>query len=435
MESTSAFKKNDPKVIRGWVWYDWANSAYSLTIATAVFPIFFVKMVPKNLTVFGLSVTNSALYSYAVSFAFLMVALISPILSGIADYKDNKKGFMKFFVYLGSIACISLAFFSDTTSVWVGIVPFVIATLAFAGSLVFYNAYLHQIVTPDRMDKVSARGFSMGYIGSVILLVINLVVIMFPEGFGLPKDGPLPSQIAFITVGLWWAGFSQISFRLLPKQNNPHPYSQRLLLQGYRELQKVWQQLKQTQSLKKFLLSFFVYSMGLQTVMYVASVFGEEVIKLETTQLIITILLIQLVAIGGAVLFSRISSNFGNIFSITVALIIWVLVCIGAYLLPEKEYTGFYLLGSAVGLVMGGVQAISRSTYAKLVPKDTPDHASFFSFYDVTEKLSIVIGTFVWGLIDNLVDMRSGILGLIVFFAIGLLMLQGVNDKRLKPAA
>ncbi len=424
-------KKNDPKVIKGWVMYDWANSVYSLTIATAVFPIYFVKIVPETVSLFGFPLTNSALYSYCVSFAFLLVALFSPLLSGIADYKGNKKEFMKFFVYLGSLSCAALWFFGSGSPVYTGTVPFVLATFAFAGSIVFYNAYLHEIVTPDQMDKVSARGFSMGYIGSVLLLVINLIGLMKPELLGIEESMAAP--LAFLSVGLWWAGFAQISFKLLPPSENKHPYSKQLLMHGYKELNKVWQQLKHTRSLKMYLVSFFVYSMALQTVMYVASVYGEKEIQLETTNLIITILIIQLVAILGAVLFSRLSAWYGNVISLSTALVIWVGICVGAYFLPAKDYTGFYILGAAVGLVMGGSQAISRSTYSKLLPADTEDHASFFSFYDVAEKLSIVLGMFVWGLIDNMIDMRSGILALVTFFVIGLVLMQTVKDEKLAP--
>lgn len=415
--------------------YDWANSVFSLTIATAVFPIFFVGVLPDEINFLGIQLTDSALYSYCVSAAFLLVAIITPLLSGIADYKDSKKEFMKFFVYLGSLSCMALFFFTGEETLFFGVVPFVLATFAFAGSLVFYNAYLHEIVTPDRMDAVSARGFSMGYIGSVILLIINLVVIMMPDVFGIPEDSPLGSQIAFITVGLWWAGFAQITFKTLPQERNKHPQSQRLLFNGYKELRKVWHQLGQMRNAKLFLASFFVYSMALQTVMYVASIFGEKVIKLETSELIITILLIQLVAVGGAFLFSRLSAKFGNVISLTISLIIWVCVCTGAFLLAEGDSTKFYILGGLVGLVMGGAQAISRSTYAKLLPADTEDHASFFSFYDVAEKLSIVIGTFIWAYIDNAFGIRNGLFALVIFFVIGILLLLFVKDKRLKPIA
>lgn len=427
-------EKNNPKVIRGWVMYDWANSVYSLTIATAVFPIFFVEVLPDDISLFGLTFTDSGLYSYCVALAFLLVALISPLLSGIADYKDNKKAFMKFFVYLGSLSCIALAGFEGEGTLFFGTVPFILATLGFAGSLVFYNAYLHEIVTPDRMDKVSARGFSMGYIGSVLLLIVNLAMILKPEMFGIVKDNGMQYKIAFISVGVWWAGFSQISFKLLPKGGNAHPGAERVLLKGYRELAQVWKQLTHLGSLKKFLFSFFVYSMALQTVMYVASVYGEKDIKLDTASLITAILIIQLVAVGGAVLFSRLSAHFGNVMSVSTALVIWVGICIGAYYLPEGDATGFYVLGGLVGLVMGGSQAISRSTYSKLLPTETSDHASFFSFFDVTEKLSIVVGMFVWGLMDNLVDRRTGILALVVFFVLGLLLLQRVKDDKIKAA-
>lgn len=430
-----SFKKNDPKVIRGWVMYDWANSVYSLTIATAIFPIYFVKVLPKDIDFLGINFTNSGLYSYCVSFAFLLVAIVSPILSGIADYKDSKKKFMKFFVYLGSISCAALYFFTDINSLYMGVVPFVLATFAFAGSLVFYNAYLHEIVTPDRMDAVSARGFSMGYIGSVLLLIINLVVIMKPDLFGIPEDSTLGSQIAFISVGVWWAGFAQITFKLLPPEENKNPNAKGLLTKGFKELKSVLAQLKEHRNLKLFLTSFFVFSMALQTVMYVASVFGSEVVKLETSELIITILLIQLVAIGGAFIFSRLSAKYGNIISLSIALAIWVIVSSGAYFLNEGDSNLFYILGASVGLVMGGAQSLSRSTYAKLLPADTEDHASFFSFYDVAEKLSIVFGTFVWGFIDNLFGMRNGLFALVLFFIVGIVLLQAVKDDKLKPTA
>ncbi len=428
-----SFKKNDPKVIRGWVMYDWANSVYSLTIATAIFPIYFVKMLPKDVDFLGINFTSSGLYSYCVSFAFLLVAIVSPILSGIADYKNSKKKFMKFFVYLGSLSCMALYFFTDINSLYMGVVPFVLATFAFAGSLVFYNAYLHEIVTPDRMDAVSAKGFSMGYIGSVLLLIINLVVIMMPDMFGIPEGSPIGSQIAFISVGIWWAGFAQITFKLLPEEETKNPNSKGLLTKGFKELRGVFHQLKELKSLKRFLTSFFVFSMALQTVMYVASIFGSEVVKLETSELIITILLIQLVAIGGAFLFSRLSAKYGNIKSLTVALIIWSFIGAGAYFIGEGNSTRFYILGALVGLVMGGAQSLSRSSYAKLLPTDTEDHASFFSFYDVAEKLSIVLGTFVWGFIDNLFGMRNGLFALVVFFIIGIILLQTVKDDKLKP--
>lgn len=433
--SAMSFKKNDPKTIRGWVMYDWANSVYSLTIATAVFPIYFVEVLPKEVSFLGINFTASGLFSYCVSFAFLVIAFVSPLLSGIADFKDSKQKFMKFFVYLGSISCAALYFFTGESSLYMGVIPFVLATIAFAGSLVFYNAYLHEIVTPDKMDSVSAKGFSMGYIGSVLLLIINLLIIMMPETFGIAPNSALPSQIAFVSVGLWWAGFSQITFNTLPKEENKHPNAKGLIFKGYQELNKVLKQLKELRNLKLFLTSFFVYSMALQTVMYVASLFGKEVVKLETAELIITVLIIQLVAIGGAYLFSRLSAKLGNIMSITIALAIWILIGIGAFFLKEGDTNLFYILGAMVGIVMGGSQAISRSSYAKLLPTDTEDHASFFSFYDVAEKLSIVIGTFIWGFIDNLFGIRNGLFALVVFFIIGIILLQQVKDDKLKPTA
>lgn len=429
-------EKNNPATVRGWVMYDWANSVYSLTIATAVFPGFYESVTHTDSSdvvyFFGKPFVNTALYAYAVSFFHLIAAIIAPILGGIADYRDNKLAFLKAFVYMGSAACAALFFFQGGNVEW-GIIAFIIAGLGFTGSLVFYNAYLPEIVSPDRLETVSARGYSMGYIGSVILLIFNLFMIMKPEIFGI-TDPKLPAQISFLTVAIWWAGFAQITFKTLPKRREGIPYKSlwQIVGNGHRTILEVWKKLTHYPALARFLTGFFIYSMGLQTVMFVASIFGKKEIGLEMSQLIITVLIIQLVAVGGSIFFARLSKRIGNMPAIMVALVIWIGICVGAYFVRHGNFTGFYALGAAVGWVMGGIQALSRATYARLLP-ETEDHASFFSFYDSAEKIAIVLGTFIYGFIEEFTgSMRNSILVLISFFVVGLILIYTARGKALQ---
>ncbi len=404
--------------------YDWANSVYSLTITTAVFPIYFMEVTSSEgsdmVRFLGMDFKNSALYSYSLSVAFLFIAVLSPLLSGIADASGSKKGFMKFFAWMGGMACMSMFFF-DSSTLWVGVLSFMIAGIGYAGSIVFYNSYLPEIAAPADQDKVSARGFALGYIGSSLLLVLNLAMIMKPALFGMSEGTTLPARVSFLIVGLWWIGFSAYSFYHLPSNVYGRKREGRYLTKGYHELRQVWNELKQLKYLTRFLLAFFFYNMGVQTVMYVASIFGEKEINLGTSELIITVLIIQFVAIGGAFLFSFVSSKIGNIKTLTVAIVIWVGICISAYNLYNPN--SFYVLAFVVGLVMGGIQALSRSTYSKMLP-ETQDHASYFSFYDVCDKIGLVLGTASYGMIEELTgSMRNSVLALILFFVIGLIFL------------
>ncbi len=404
--------------------YDWANSVYSLVIISSIFPVYYesVTRSPNSdlVSFFGFEVINTVLYSYALSFSFLVVAAMLPLLTGIADYSGKRLLFMKVFVYIGSISCMSLYFF-EGSNIEFGISMAVLASISFAGSLVFYNSYLPQIASIDKIDLVSARGFAYGYAGSVILLVINLVMIQKPELFGLQADST-PARLSFVMVGVWWLGFSQITFRNMPSdviQTNNKP---NMLLNGYKEILKVWQLLKKLRSTRKFLLAFFFYNTGVQTVIYMAAQFGSKVLKLEGGELILTILIINVVAVAGSYLFAKLSVFKGNKFSLSSMLIIWIFICVGAFLVTTK--TQFFTLAFVVGMVMGGIQALSRATYSKLIPEDTTDFASFFSFYDVTFNISIVVGTFAYGYIEYLTgSMRNSSLALGLFFIVGLSIL------------
>ncbi len=414
--------KGNKKIINSWAMYDWANSVYSLVITSTLFPIYYTLVTTSDtdkVNFLGREFINSSLYSYAISFAFLLIAAISPFLSSIADYSGTKKGFMRFFCYMGSLACMALYFF-EGYNLELGIFALIIATIGFSGSIVFYNAYLPEIAEIKDQDRVSAKGFAFGYIGSSILLVFNLIMIQYPGWFWF-QDNLSAIRFSFFLTGLWWIGFAQITFSNLPKNIYNRQPKGDFLLNGYKKLLQVWKQLKQLKYIRIFLFSFFFYSMRVQTVMYVASLFVEKEVNMESYQLILAILIIQFVAIAGSFLFARLSGKFGNIRALILAVLVWIGICIGAFFVYDAHE--FYLVAFFVGLVMGGVQSLSRSTYSKLLPK-TKDHASFFSFYDICEKVAIVLGTTTFGLTEELTgSMRNSIIALTVFFLVGLILL------------
>lgn len=413
---------NNKKIINGWCMYDWANSVYSLVITSAIFPVYYdaVTTTQSNgdiVDFFGLQVVNSVLYSYSLSFSFLFVAAILPLLSGMADYSGKKKFFMKVFMYLGSFSCLGLYFFDGNSIEW-GIICSVLASIGYSGSLVFYDAFLPEITSIDKFDKVSAKGYALGYIGSVILLVVNLAMILQYEIFGFASEGDA-TRFAFLMVGVWWMVFSQIPFMRLKDNVYNRKVEGNVLTEGYKELRKVYQSLKNLKVMKLFLLAFFFYNMGVQTIMYLATLFGSKELKLESDQLILTILIIQIVAVGGAFLFAYLSKIKGNKFSLQVMVLIWIGICLGAYFVYNAYE--FYVLALIVGMVMGGIQSLSRATFAKLIPEGSIDHASFFSFYDVTYNVSIVMGTFSYGFIEQITrSMRNSALALMLFFMVGM---------------
>lgn len=420
---------NNKKTINAWCMYDWANSVYSLVITSAIFPIYYNAVTTGKdgsdlVEFFGFQVVNTVLYSYSLSFSFLFVAAILPLLSGIADYSGRKKLFLKIFMYLGSLSCMGLFFFTGSNVEW-AIICSITASIGFSGGLVFYDAFLPEIVSQDRMDNVSARGYSFGYVGSVILMIINLVMIEKYDWFGL-VDAGAATRLAFLTVGLWWLGFSQVTFSRLKDGKKIVDGQNSFFSKGYEEILKVWNTLGGLKAMKLFLLAFFFYNMGVQTVIYLAASFGSKELKMESASLILTILIIQLVAIAGAYLFSFISGRRGNKYSITAMIIIWILVCVGAYFVTNEME--FFVLAFVVGAVMGGIQSLSRATFAKLIPSDSDDNASYFSFYDVTYNLSIVVGTFSYGFIEQITkSMRNSVLVLILFFVVGLVFLMGAK--------
>ncbi len=431
--------KGSKKLLNAWAFYDWANSVYSLVIASAVFPIYYKALFEatgiNTVEVFGVTIRSTPLISYTTAFAFLIVSLLIPILSGIADYVGNKKSFMKFFVFLGAFSCVGLAFFS-LEHIYFSLGMYFLALVGFWSSWVFYNSYLPDVAFPEQQDALSAKGFSLGYLGSVLLLLFNLAMIMFPETFGLGEGGEAKMQAmrySFVSVGVWWLLFSQYTFYYLPKGNkNDGKVTTQILFDGFRELRNVFHSLSENITLKRYLAAFFVYSMAVQTVMLVATYFGEQEINWgnddnKTLGLILSILIIQLVAIIGAQLTSKASEKYGNIPTLIVINFIWAIICVAAFFITEPIH--FYVTAGFVGMVMGGIQALSRSTYSKFLP-ETEDTASYFSFYDVSEKIGIVIGMLIYGVIDHITgSMRNSILFLLVFFVIGAFLLFRIPRK------
>ena len=426
--------KNNPKVLTAWTMYDWANSVHSLTITSAIFPIYFplaAIMLPSKSTkldFLGFQMENTVIYSYALSLGFLILAFSVPLVSAISDYTGKKKLFMKMYCYLGAFSCIALYFFKEG-DYYIGTFAFLFSIVGWGGSIVFYNSYIPEIATEDKFDSLSARGFTMGYIGSVILLIQNLTMLLKPEWYGNISGGEA-SRISFLTVGIWWIIFAQIPFHYLPETHKIQRQEGSWIFNGFKELKKVFNELQHLNITKKFLSAFFFYNMGAQTVMFLGALFGSKELKLPSDALIITILLIQLVAIIGAYLFSTISQKIGNTRSLLIIVLIWIVVCVAGYFVYTR--TEFYFLATGIGLVMGGIQSLSRSTYAKLLPENTKDTASYFSFYDVCDRLSTVFGTFMFGLVNQLTgSMRYSLLVLTVIFAIGGAILYTIPSKKI----
>lgn len=431
------FPRGHKKLLKAWILYDWANSVYSLTIVSAVFPIFYGLLFKiakiTHIEIFGISFKNTAVITFVTSLAFLVVVLVSPILSGIADYLGNKKTFMKFFCYLGAISCIGLYWFS-LEDIYFGLTCYFLGVVGFWGSIVFYNSYLPDIALPEQYDEVSAKGFIMGYLGCTTLLIFNLAMVMYPSFFGIRGDETQATltamKISFVTVGIWWITFSQYSFRYLPDfEKGRGKINKNIIFNGYKELRGVWRRLKESNRLKMFLFAFFVYSMGVQTIMLVATYFGEQEIRWKGTEertlgLIVSILIIQIVAIFGARLTVVTVKKMGQVPVLIILNCIWIVICLVAYFIYLPAH--FYITAMLVGMVMGGIQTLSRSTYSNYLP-ETKDTTSFFSFFDVAEKIGIVIGMGIYGFIDQFTNnMRNSVVFLVLFFGFGVFLLLKV---------
>jgi UMF1 family MFS transporter len=430
--SKNKFIKGDIKVLNAWAFYDWANSVYPLVISSAVFPIYYGSLFVDDLYVelLGFNFKNTALISFLTAFAFVVLSFMTPLLSGIADYMGNKKKFLKFFCYSGSISCMGLYWF-DLSNIYFGLFFYFTALISFWASLVFYNSYLPDIAFKNQQDAISAKGYALGYFGSVLLLVFNLAMVMYPETFGINGDNSesIAMRYSFVSVGIWWIIFSQYTFYFLPAPNKKREIIKDVIWNGFKEIIDVWNELKKISLIKNYLIAFFIYSSALQTVLLIAAYFGEqEIIWPEgekTIGLIVSILLIQLIAIFGAIFTSKLSEKFGNIFTLIILNLFWAFLCIGAYFINQP--LEFYIAAGLVGLVMGGIQALSRSTFSKMIPK-TENTTSYFSFFDVSQKVSIVFGMTLFAFLDQITgSMRTSILVFVVIFLIGAFLLKRIK--------
>jgi len=441
------------KVLNGWAMYDWANSVYALVITSTIFPAYYEAITKQRVdenntayvTFWGREFVNTSLYNYALAIAFLIVAIISPLLSSIADYRGNNKSFMNFFLTMGSLACLSLFFLNTTdgkissgvSNLGLGLFSVILACVGYWGSIVYYNSFLPEIAAPEDRDRLSAKGFSYGYVGSVVLQVICFVLVFFPGIVGgSDAEGATTTiqfRTGFLLVAIWWWGFGQFSLSRLPRSEPAgDPTKKHLLSNGYKELRKVWGQLTSLPVLKRFLFSFFFYNMGVQTIMLVAALFGKGELDIPSTNLIVAILLVQLIAVPGAFVISKLSASLGNLSTLMLCVVLWVGICIYGYTIPRGDITQFYIISSIIGFVMGGTQSLSRSTYSKLMPV-TKDTASFFSFYDVTEKISLVVGLFLFGFLTEITgSQRASVLALMTLFIIGLFLLLYTRSTQKK---
>ncbi len=426
--ASSSLPRNNKRLIRAWCMYDWANSSYALVINSAIFPAYYnqVTRVDGNDRVefLGFDIENTAIYSITLGIAFGLVGILSPFLSSVADYSGQHRRFMEGFCYLGGLACMALFFFTGG-NLLLGLGGLLLATLGYSGSLVFYNSYLPALASPDRQDQISARGFAYGYLGSTLLLFGILALLFNPHWIGAEDDGFVP-RLAFLLTGLWWVGFAQITFRRLPMGIYPGKASGDRWLNGYRELQKVWRCLGANKYLRTFLFGFFFYIMGVQTVMFMASSFGEKEVGLDISLLIATVIALEYLAIAGAFLFARLSGRIGNIAALQIAVVGWFAVTVAAFFIETALH--FMSVAFFIGLLMGGIQSLSRSTYAKLIP-DTQNNAGFFSFYDVSEKMAIMLGLVMFGYLDNLTgSMRNSIIALAIWFVLGSVFLYRIRN-------
>ena len=430
-------QKGSKKLIRAWASYDWANSVYFLVITSTIFPIYYGSLFGDNLyiDVFGQSLKNTALISYTTAAAFAVVAVLSPILSGIADYIGNKKSFMQFYTYVGALSCVGLYWF-DLDNIYIGLLCYFLASVGAWLSWVFYNSYLPDIAHPKQMDKASALGYSLGYVGSVLLLLVNLSMVLNPSMYGIEGSATEASvkamKYSFVSVGVWWILFSQIAFRFLPSGNKSNALTKSIIFNGYRELRSVWKSFSNHPILKSYIGAFFVFSMAVQTVMLIAAYFGEQEVSWgsmseKQTGLIVSIMIIQLIAIVGALLTARCSEIFGNLPVLIALNFIWVILCLYAFFVVTP--TQFYIAAGFVGLSMGGIQSLARSTYSKYIPK-TDDTASFFSFYSTSQMTGIVLGMLLFGTIDQVTgSMRNSILFFLSFFLIGAFLLIRLHRR------
>ncbi|WP_277673661.1 MFS transporter [Piscibacillus halophilus] len=412
----------DTKLQRSWMMYDWANSAFATTIMAAVFPIFYNSVAAANLS----EGAATSYYSFTQSIAVLIVAVMAPILGAIADYSAAKMKFLRFFAYMGMAGSILLFTVNEGNYILASLL-FIIASVGFSGGNVFYDAFLPHVTNKDDMDRVSTKAYAFGYIGGGILLAINLLMIMKYSWFGLPSSKEA-TQLAFVSVGLWWFIFSIPLFKNLKEEKvvNQGKRTKSYVAIGFSRIGETFKTLKHYKQLLIFIIAFWMFSDGISTIIRMATFYGAT-IGIGQNDLIAALLITQFVGIPCTLFFSKLAKWISAKKALTLALMVYVVIVILGYFMTSALH--FYLLAVCVGTVQGGAQALSRSIFARMIPHNK--HAEFFGFYGITSKFAAIIGPAVFGITAGLTDnSRLGILSLIVFFVIGIVLLQLVNIEK-----
>ncbi len=425
---------NDRREIFGWTMYDWANSAFSTTVVTVFLGPYLSNIAQAAadangmLYLFGIPIKYDSLFTYCVSASILLQVVLLPILGAIADYSHLRKRMLMTFSTLGAVATI-LLFFVAPGLHWVGAALFILANVSFGASIVFYNAYLPDIASPDQRDQVSSRGFALGYAGGGLLLLLNLLLFSFRERLGV--DSALAARLSLASAGLWWLGFSLITFRTLRPRHAARqlPGGESYLTVGFKQLRSTFRQISKFPQTVRYLVAFLLYNDGIQTVIVVAAIFASIELGMDDQQLILVILMIQAVAFLGAFfLFPFLARRLGAKGAIVASLIVWSLVVIYAFAALTTQLQ-FWILGAVIALVLGGSQALSRSLFAQMIPQGR--EAEFFSFYEVSDRATSFLGPLIFGLANQLFgSLRYGILSLIILFVLGLALLLTVNVPR-----
>jgi MFS transporter, UMF1 family len=425
-------EKTNRLAVFSWCMYDWANSAFATTVLAAVLPVYFASLVPEDgvtmrWATHAFTVSGSALWGYAVSFSLLVSALSAPVLGALADFCRSKKKFLLAFTAWGSVFTC-LLFFVESGQWLLCLGLFMCANIGFAGSMPFYDGFLPEIAGPEEIDWVSAKGYALGYAGGGILLALHVLLITCHETFGIAERS-LSIRISLGSVGIWWAVFALPMFLWVPEkgpvEEKPAGFSYGTF--GFIRLFKTLKSFGSYKDLAWFLVAFLVYNDGIQTVIVMAAIFGKTALGLDATTLIGTLLMIQFIALPGALGFAKLAEKIQAKRAIVVSLALWIGIVAYAYFIDTA--LEFWILGGFVGLILGGSQAISRSLYGQLIPKDRP--AEFYGFFTISAKFASVAGPFLFALVSDISDNpRHAILSIGFFFVVGLILLGRVNVER-----
>jgi UMF1 family MFS transporter len=420
--------------IFGWAMYDFANSAFATTILAVIFNQYFATVVAggeRGIEFFGYHLHGASFFTFSVALSMAITAVLSPFLGAVADASASKKRFLMVFCYI-AILFTGFLYFVHAGNYWKGAIFFIIANIGFAGGNVYYNAFLPEISTDENIGRISGLGWALGYIGGGFLLGINLIMLKYPGWLGFPAQY-FTVQDCFLSVALWWLIFSLPTFLFLREraQKTLSSFEKNYFSEGYQRLQHTFRRIRTFRELTKFLVAYLIYNDGIETVIVMASIFGAQVLGMETGEIILFFLMIQGIAFFGSLIFGFLADAIGNKKAVMISLGIWSLIVIWAFKLgiiwdPKTEY---WILGALAGMVMGGSQAASRSLQGIFTPD--ANSAEFYGFFAVSGKFASVFGPLIYGILIAITgSVQSGILSVLLFFIVGMTLLWTVNEKK-----